>query len=171
MLPATILGSSLGFIDSTVVTVALPAIKDDLGIDLATVQWVVNGYMLMLASLILLGGTAGDRYGRRRVFLIGLLAFAGASLLCGLAPTAGWLVTARLVQGAAAALMTPASLAIIGAAFPGKDRGAAIGTWAAAGAITTALGPLLGGWMVDAIGWRSIFFINLPIARWPSFWL
>ena len=169
MLPATILGSSLGFIDSTVVTVALPAIKNDLGIDLATVQWVVNGYMLMLASLILLGGTAGDRYGRRRVFLIGLLAFAGASLLCGLAPTAGWLVTARLVQGAAAALLTPASLAIIGAAFPGKDRGAAIGTWAAAGAITTALGPLLGGWMVDAIGWRSIFFINLPIAALAIF--
>jgi EmrB/QacA subfamily drug resistance transporter len=164
VLPATILGSSMGFIDSSVVNVALPAIKDSLGVDLATVQWVVNGYMLTLASLILLGGTAGDRYGRRRVFLVGLVGFAIASLACGLAPTATWLVIARLAQGAAAALLTPASLAIIGGAYPGKDRGPAIGTWAAAGAITTALGPLLGGWMVDDVGWRSIFFINLPVA-------
>lgn len=164
MLPATILGSSLGFIDSSVVNVALPAIKDDLGVGLASVQWIVNGYMLTLASLILLGGTAGDRYGRRRVFLVGLLAFATASLLCGLAPAAEFLLIARLAQGAAAAALTPASLAIIGAAYPGKDRGPAIGTWAAAAAITTALGPLLGGWLVDAVGWRSIFFINLPVA-------
>jgi EmrB/QacA subfamily drug resistance transporter len=164
VLPATILGSSLGFIDSSVVNVALPAIKDSLGVDLATVQWVVNGYMLTLASLILLGGTAGDRYGRRRVFLVGLVGFALASLACGLAPTAIWLVIARLMQGVAAALLTPASLAIIGGAYLGKDRGPAIGTWAAAAAITTALGPLLGGWLVDAVGWRSIFFINLPVA-------
>jgi EmrB/QacA subfamily drug resistance transporter len=164
VLPATILGSSLGFIDGSAVNVALPAIREDLAVDLATVQWVVNGYMLTLASLILIGGTAGDRYGRRLVFLIGLVAFAAASLACGLAPSAGWLILARLMQGAAAALLTPASLAIIGAAFSGKDRGPAIGTWAAAGALTTALGPPLGGWLVDAIGWRSIFFINLPLS-------
>jgi EmrB/QacA subfamily drug resistance transporter len=164
VLPATILGSSLGFIDSSAVNVALPAIRVDLAADLATIQWVVNGYMLTLASLILLGGTAGDRYGRRTVFLVGLVAFAVASLACGLAPSAAWLILARFVQGAGAALLTPTSLAIIGAAYSGKDRGPAIGTWAAAGALTTALGPPLGGWLVDTIGWRSIFFINLPLA-------
>jgi EmrB/QacA subfamily drug resistance transporter len=131
---------------------------------LGTMQWVINGYMLTLASLILLGGSAGDRFGRRRIFMIGLVGFAAASLACGLAPSAPWLVAARLVQGAAAALLTPSSLAIIGAAFDDEARGRAIGTWAAAGAITTALGPPLGGWLVDTVGWRSIFFINLPIA-------
>jgi EmrB/QacA subfamily drug resistance transporter len=164
VLPATILGSSLGFIDSSAVNVALPAIRDDLAVSLATVQWVVNGYMLTLASLMLLGGTAGDRYGRRLVFVIGLVAFAAASLVCGIAPSAGWLIAARLIQGAAAALLTPTSLAIIGAAYSGQERGPAIGTWAAAGALTVALGPPLGGWLVDAIGWRAIFFINLPLA-------
>jgi EmrB/QacA subfamily drug resistance transporter len=164
VLPATILGSSLGFIDSSAVNVALPAIRNDLAVSLATVQWVVNGYMLTLASLMLLGGTAGDRYGRRFVFVIGLVAFAAASLLCGIAPSAGWLIAARLIQGAAAALLTPTSLAIIGAAYSGQERGPAIGTWAAAGALTVALGPPLGGWLVDAIGWRAIFFINLPLA-------
>src|SRR5262245_56175589 len=121
VLPATILGSSLGFIDSSAVNVALPAIRDDLAVNLATVQWVVNGYMLTLASLMLLGGTAGDRYGRRLVFVIGLVAFAAASLLCGIAPSAGWLISARLIQGAAAALLTPTSLAIIGAAYSGRE--------------------------------------------------
>jgi EmrB/QacA subfamily drug resistance transporter len=164
VLPATILGSSLGFIDSSAVNVALPAIRDDLAVNLATVQWVVNGYMLTLASLMLLGGTAGDRYGRRLVFLIGLVAFAAASLACGIAPSAGWLIVARLVQGAAAALLTPTSLAIIGAAYSGQERGPAIGTWAAAGALTMALGPPLGGWLVDVVGWRAIFYINLPLA-------
>lgn len=164
VLPATILGSSLSFIDSSVVNVALPAIQRSLGSEFATMQWVANGYMLTLASLILLGGSAGDRFGRRRIFLIGLIGFAAASLACGLAPSASWLIGARLAQGAAAALLTPASLAIIGAAYTGEARGPAIGTWAAAGAITTALGPPLGGWLVDAIGWRAIFFINLPVA-------
>jgi len=164
VLPATILGSSLGFIDSSAVNVALPAIRNDLAVNLATVQWVVNGYMLTLASLMLLGGTAGDRYGRRLVFVIGLVSFAAASLACGIAPSAGWLISARLIQGAAAALLTPTSLAIIGAAYSGRERGPAIGTWAAAGALTVALGPPLGGWLVDAIGWRAIFFINLPLA-------
>jgi EmrB/QacA subfamily drug resistance transporter len=164
VLPATILGSSLSFIDGSVVNVALPAIQQNLDSSLATMQWVVNGYMLTLASLILLGGSAGDRFGRRRTFLIGLVAFAAASLACGLAPSAVWLVAARLVQGGAAALLTPASLAIIGAAYTDETRGRAIGTWAAAGALTTSLGPPLGGWLVDTIGWRAIFFINLPVA-------
>ncbi len=164
LLPATILGSSLGFIDSSVVNVALPAIQGALQTPFATMQWVVSGYMLVLSSLILLGGSAADRFGRRRVFLAGLVGFAAASLGCGLAPAAGWLIGARLVQGVGAALLTPASLAMIGAAYSGEARGRAIGTWAAAGALTTALGPPLGGWLVDAMGWRAIFFVNLPIA-------
>ena len=164
VLPATVLGSSLSFIDGSVVNVALPAIAGDLGADLATMQWVVNGYMLTFASLILLGGAAGDRLGRRRIFLVGLAAFAAASAVAGLAPSAEWLVALRTVQGAAAALVTPASLAIIGEAYKGDSRGPAIGVWAATGALTTALGPVLGGWMVDTIGWRSIFFINVPVA-------
>lgn len=164
VLPATILGSSLSFIDGSVVNVALPAIQSGLGAELAAMQWVVNGYMLTLASLILLGGAAGDRFGHRQVFLIGLIGFAVTSLACALAPSAGWLIAARLAQGAAAALLVPSSLAIIGAAYSGEERGRAIGTWAAAGALTTALGPPFGGWLVDTIGWRSIFFINLPLA-------
>ncbi len=164
VLPATILGSSLSFIDGSVVNVALPVIQNSLQASLATMQWVVNAYMLTMASLILLGGSAGDRFGRRRVFLIGLVAFAGASVACGLAPSASWLVGGRLAQGAAAALLTPASLAIIGAAYTDEARGRAIGTWAAAGALTASLGPPLGGWLVDNIGWRVIFFINLPVA-------
>jgi EmrB/QacA subfamily drug resistance transporter len=170
VLPATILGSSLSFIDGSVVNVALPAIQSGLGAELAAMQWVVNGYMLTLASLILLGGAAGDRLGRRRVFLIGLAGFAATSLACGLAPSAGWLIAGRLAQGAAAALLVPGSLAIIGAAYSGEARGQAIGTWAAAGALTTALGPPLGGWLVDTVGWRSIFFINLPLAA-VAIWL
>ena len=164
VLPATILGSSIGFIDGSVVNVALPEMQRSLATSLGTMQWVMNGYMLTLASLILLGGSAGDRFGRRRIFIIGLVGFAAASLACGLAPSATWLIAARLAQGAAAALLTPASLAIIGAAYSGDARGPAIGTWAAAGALTTALGPPLGGWLVDTVGWRSIFFINLPVA-------
>lgn len=164
VLPATILGSSLSFIDGSVVNVALPAIREGLGGSLAAMQWVVNGYMLTLASLILLGGSAGDRFGRRRVFQIGLAGFAGASLACALAPSAAWLIAARLGQGIAAALLTPASLAIIGASYSKEARGRAIGTWAAAGALTTSLGPPLGGWLVDTVGWRAIFLINLPLA-------
>lgn len=163
VLPATILGSSVSFIDGSVVGVALPAMRADLGASLGTMQWMVNGYMLTLASLILIGGAAGDRFGRKRMFVWGLIGFAAASLACGLAPNATLLIVARLAQGAAAALLTPASLAIIGAAYSGAARGPAIGTWAAAAALTTALGPPLGGWLVDSVGWRAIFFINLPI--------
>jgi EmrB/QacA subfamily drug resistance transporter len=164
VLPATILGSSLSFIDGSVVNVALPAMQRDFRADLATMQLIVNGYMLMLASLILLGGSVGDRFGRRRIFLIGLCCFAGASLACGLAPAVDWLITARFVQGCAAALLVPASLAMIGSAYTGEARGRAIGTWAGAAALTTALGPPLGGWLIDSISWRAIFLINLPIA-------
>lgn len=164
VLPTTILGSSLGFIDGSVVNVALPAIGSALGADFATVQWVVNGYMLALASLILLGGAASDRFGKRRVFMLGLVGFAAASFACAIAPSTHALIAARGAQGVAAALLVPASLAIIGAAYSGEARGAAIGTWAAAGALTTALGPPLGGWLIDSVGWRSIFLINLPVA-------
>lgn len=164
VLPVTILGSSLPFIDGSVVNVALPAIGKDLEAGLGAIQWIVNGYMLTLASLILIGGAAGDRFGLRRIFMIGLIAFAAASALCALAPSVSWLVAARLIQGAAAALLVPTSLAIIGASYKGAARGPAIGTWAAAAALTTALGPVLGGWLVDHIGWRAIFFINVPIA-------
>ncbi|MCD7061006.1 MFS transporter [Pelagibacterium xiamenense] len=163
VLPATILGSSLGFIDGSVVNVALPVIQRDLDAGLATAQWVVNGYMLMLGSLILLGGTAGDRFGQRRVFLFGLVGFVVASIGCAIAPGPVALVVARFVQGTAAAFLVPASLALIGSAFTGEERGKAIGTWAAAGALTTALGPPLGGWLVDTVGWRAIFMINVPI--------
>jgi EmrB/QacA subfamily drug resistance transporter len=164
VLPVTILGSSMGFIDGSVVNVALPSMQASFSSTLATMQWIVNGYMLMLASLILLGGAIGDRYGRRRAFIIGLVIFAIASAACGFAPTAGWLVAGRLLQGIGAALLVPASLAIIGAAYPRAERGRAIGTWAAAAGIMTVLGPPLGGWLVDFVGWRTIFFINPPIA-------
>jgi EmrB/QacA subfamily drug resistance transporter len=164
ILPATILGSSLSFIDGSVVNVALPVIQSNLHSTFAAMQWVVSGYMLMVASLILLGGALGDRYGKNRVFIIGLALFAAASTACGAAPSALWLIVARLFQGVAAALVVPASLAIISDQYSGEERGKAIGTWAAAGGLMTAFGPPLGGWLVDMIGWRSIFFINPPIA-------
>ena len=163
VLPATILGSSMSFIDGSVVNVALPAMQSDFATDFSRLQWVMNGYLLALASLILLGGAAGDRVGRRRIFLVGLCVFVAASVACALAPTSVFLVGARFVQGLGAALLTPTSLAIVSAAYDGDARGPAIGTWAAAGALMTALGPPLGGWLVDTVGWRSIFFINVPI--------
>jgi EmrB/QacA subfamily drug resistance transporter len=164
VLPATILGSSMGFIDGSVVNVALPAMQVSLHSTLSALQWVVNGYMLMLASLLLLGGSLGDRFGRRRMFIAGLVLFAAASLACGAATSAGWLVAARVVQGAGAALLVPTSLAIIGTAYGEEERGRALGTWSAAAAIMTAIGPPLGGWLVDAVGWRAIFLINPAIA-------
>ena len=164
VLAATILGSSLAFIDGSVVNVALPAIQGSLGAGTAAMQWVVDAYLLPLGALVLLGGAMGDRLGRVRVFLAGVVLFTAASLACGLAPGAVWLVLGRAVQGVGAALLVPGSLAIIGAAIPAGERGAAIGTWSGAGALTTALGPLLGGWLVDAVSWRAIFLINLPLA-------
>ena len=166
-LAATILGSSLAFIDGSVVNVGLPAIERDLassGASGASIGWLINAYLLPLGALVLLGGVAGDRYGRKRMFLAGLGVFSAASLACALAPGFGWLLAARAVQGVGAALLVPASLALLGAAFSGEARGRAVGTWAAAGAITGALGPLAGGWLIDVVGWRAIFLVNLPIA-------
>ena len=164
VLLATVLGSSLAFIDSTVVNIALPVIGRDLGGGAAGLQWTVNGYALSLASLILLGGSLGDRYGRKRVFQIGVGWFAAASLLCGLAPNIELLIGARVLQGIGGALLTPGALAILEASFVREDRARAIGAWSGLGGIGGALGPFLGGWLVEVASWRLIFLINVPIA-------
>ena len=164
VLAATILASAMAFIDGSVVTIALPVLQAELGAGLAALQWVVNGYTLFLGALIMIGGAAGDRFGRRRLFLIGTVAFALASAACALAPGAGTLIAARMAQGIGAALMVPQSLAIISASFPPDLRGRAIGTWAGASAITTALGPAVGGFLIDSFGWRAAFWINLPLS-------
>jgi EmrB/QacA subfamily drug resistance transporter len=163
ILAATILGSSMAFIDGSVVSVALPAIQDNLNTSVRGAQWIANAYLLTLGALILVGGAAGDRYGRRRVFSLGILVFVGASIACGLAPNVVTLVAARALQGIGGALMVPESLAIISATFAEQERGRAIGTWAGFSALTTALGPVLGGWLVDASSWRMIFFVNAPL--------
>src|SRR5690606_19824328 len=164
VLAATILGSSIAFIDGSVVGVALPVMQAELGTTVRGAQWIVNGYLLMLGALILVGGAAADRFGRRRVFIAGLALFALASVGCGLAPNVGTLVAMRALQGIGGAMLVPSSLAIISASFPENERGRAIGTWAGFSALTTALGPVLGGWLVDAWSWRVIFFINVPLA-------
>ncbi|MCD9875120.1 MFS transporter [Streptomyces guryensis] len=164
ILLTTVLGSSMALLDSTVVNVALPRIGRDLDANLAALQWTVNAYMLTLAGLILLGGSLGDRYGRRKVFVIGVVWFAGASLLCGLAPSAGVLVAARALQGVGGALLTPGSLALIQASFHADDRGRAVGLWSGFGGIGAAVGPFLGGWLVDGPGWRWVFLLNVPLA-------
>ncbi|GAA2491311.1 DHA2 family efflux MFS transporter permease subunit [Winogradskya humida] len=164
VLLATVLGSSLAFIDSTVVNIALPAIGKELDADAAGLQWTINGYALSLASLILLGGSLGDRYGRKRLFMIGIAWFAAASLLCGLAPNVELLIAARVLQGIGGALLTPGALAILEASFTREDRARAIGAWSGLGGIGGALGPFLGGWIVELSNWRLIFLINVPIA-------
>ena len=160
---ATILGSSVVFLDSTVVNVALPAISDDLGAGLAGQQWVVEAYMLTMVSLLLVGGSLGDQFGRRRVYLAGLIAFGATSALCALAPTDETLVAARALQGVAGALLVPGSLALVAAAFEGEERGQAVGTWTAWTGIATVLGPAGGGALIGIFSWRAIFWINLPL--------
>ncbi len=164
VLAAAILGSSMAFIDGTVVNVALPSIQYALHATVSGAQWVVESYALFLAALILLGGAAGDYYGRRLVFAIGVFLFAAASAWCGFAPDIRHLITARALQGVGGAMLVPGSLAIISAAFPADQRGKAIGTWSGFTGITAAIGPVLGGWLVQHLSWRWVFFINLPIA-------
>ena len=164
VLVTTILASSLAFVDGSVVNVSLPAIAAALHADASSLQWTVNAYLLPLSALLLLGGAAGDRFGQRVVLIMGVGLFALASVACAIAPTVGWLLSGRLLQGAGAALLMPNSLAILGRTFSGAAKGRAIGIWAATGAIAAAVGPVLGGWLVDLGSWRAIFLINLPLA-------
>ncbi|MEU3142401.1 MFS transporter [Nocardiopsis alba] len=164
MLTATVLGSGMAFLDSTVVTVALPAIQQDLATGLAGLQWIVNGYMVTLSALILISGSLSDRFGRVRLFMVGVTVFALASALCTFAPTLEWLIAGRVVQGVGGALLTPGSLAILQAGFREKDRARAIGAWSGLTGVASAVGPFLGGWLVQAGDWRLIFLINLPLA-------
>lgn len=164
MLTATVLGSGMAFLDSTVVTVALPAIQADLGTGLSGLQWIVNGYMVTLSALILLSGSLADRFGRVRLFMVGVAVFALASALCTFAPTLEWLVTGRVVQGVGGAMLTPGSLAILQAGFRERDRARAIGAWSGLTGVAAAVGPFVGGWLVQIGDWRLIFLINLPIA-------
>jgi EmrB/QacA subfamily drug resistance transporter len=164
VLLATVLGSGIAFLDATVVNVALPTIGEELDTGISGLQWVVNAYTLTLSGFLLLGGSLGDHYGRRRVFVVGVVWFAVASLLCGVAPNTEALIAARALQGVGGALLTPGSLAIIEASFRPEDRGPAIGAWSGLGGVTAAIGPFLGGWLVQAASWRLIFLINLPLA-------
>jgi EmrB/QacA subfamily drug resistance transporter len=163
-LVATILGSSLTFIDGTVVNVALPALQADLQATITDVQWVIEAYALFLGALILVGGSIGDQFGRKRVFLSGVVLFTLASILCGIAPSPRMLIAGRALQGVGAAFLVPGSLAIISAAFDERERGRAIGTWSGFSAITTAIGPVSGGWLVEHVSWRAAFFLNVPLA-------
>lgn len=164
VLVATIIGSSMVFIDGTAVNVALPVLQDDLNATVADVQWVVESYALFLAALLLVGGALGDQFGRRRIFAGGVALFAVASVWCGLAPSAAQLILARAVQGVGGALLVPGSLAILSASFSEERRGQAIGTWSSFTAIAAAVGPVLGGWLVEHVSWRWVFFINIPLA-------
>jgi EmrB/QacA subfamily drug resistance transporter len=161
---ATVLGSGIAFLDSTIVNVALPAIERDLGGGLAGLQWTIDAYLLTLGAFLLLGGSLGDLYGRRRLFIYGLISFSVASGLCGFAPSIGGLIAARALQGLGAAMLVPGSLAIIQASFRAEDRSRAIGAWSGLAGVTTAIGPFAGGYLVDSVSWRYVFFINIPLA-------
>jgi len=161
---ATVLGTSLAFLDATVANLALPHIGAEFDTSLAGLQWVVTGYTVSLAGLILLGGALGDRYGRRRIYLVGVVWFGLASLLCAVAPNIGALIAARILQGVGGALLTPGSLALIQASFHPDDRARAIGAWSGLSGVATAVGPFLGGWLIGGPGWRWIFLINVPLA-------
>ena len=164
VIAATVLGSGIATLDATVVGIALPAIHRSFHGGVGTLQWVVTGYALTLSGLLLLCGALGDRYGRRRIFVIGVVWFAVASALCGIAPTSGLLIAARVLQGVGGALLTPASLAILEASFAPDDRARAIGAWSGLGGVANALGPLVGGYLIAAASWRWVFFINLPVS-------
>src|SRR5215212_4709791 len=164
ILAATILASSMAFIDGTVVNVALPFLQTNLNATAIGIQWVVEAYSLFLSALLLVGGSLGDRYGRRRIFNIGVVIFAVASALCGCAANIDQLIVARAVQGIGGAMLVPGSLALISSSFREEERGRAIGTWSGFSAITTAIGPVLGGWLVEQVSWRAVFFINIPLA-------
>jgi EmrB/QacA subfamily drug resistance transporter len=164
VLAATVGGSSIAFLDSTVVNVALPHIGEDLDAGVGGLQWVLTGYLLAVSSLILLGGSLGDRFGRKRLFQVGVLVFAAASLACAVAPNVVMLVAARVAQGVGGALLTPGSLAILEASFRREDRARAIGAWSGLSGVASAIGPFVGGWLVDAASWRWIFLINLPLS-------
>jgi EmrB/QacA subfamily drug resistance transporter len=164
ILVTSVLASSLAFVDGSVVNVALPAIGRAFSADAGALQWTVNAYLLPLSAMLLLGGAGGDRFGRRRLLVCGTILFAAASLVCALAPHLGLLLAARFLQGVASAMLMPNSLAILGQSFTAESRGRAVGIWAAASAIAGALGPVLGGWLVDLGSWRAIFLINVPIA-------
>ena len=164
VLATTVLASSLAFIDGSVVNVGLPSIALSFPSHAISLSWIVSGYLLPLSALLLMGGAAGDRYGHRRLLLIGVGLFLAASLMCSAAPSLAWLLAARALQGVGAALLMPTSLAILGSSFEGEARGKAIGTWAAAGAAAGAIGPLVGGWLIDHVGWRAMFLLNVPIA-------
>ncbi|MDP9436264.1 MAG: MFS transporter, partial [Actinomycetota bacterium] len=163
VLLAAVLGSGMAFLDATVVTLALPQVGRDLDADFAGLQWTVSGYTLALAALLLLGGALGDRFGRRRVFVAGTVWFAAASALCGLAPSVGTLVAARVLQGVGAALLTPGSLALLQSSFRPEDRARVIGAWSGLTGVASALGPLVGGSLVE-VSWRLVFLVNLPLA-------
>jgi MFS family permease len=163
-LAATILASSLAFVDGSVVNVGLRAIGASLGARADTLQWVINAYLLPVSALLLLGGAAGDRFGRKPLLIFGIALFALASVFCAMAMSPRWLLAGRAIQGIGAAILLPNSLAVLGEAFTGEERGRAIGTWAAMGAVVGAVGPVLGGWLIDTVGWRAIFLLNLPLA-------
>ena len=170
VLLATILASSIAYIDESIVNVALPTIETDLATSAIVVQWLINAYTLSLSSLLLIGGAAGDQFGRRRLFIIGIIIFAVALVWCGFSPNVMQLISARVVQGVGAALLIPSSLAIIGATFAENERGKAVGTWAGFSALAAAAGPLLGGWIVNHFSWRWIFFVN-PLLTVPTVWI